>query len=263
VTVVATPSGGGDVVVINDLNVWSTEGTSGGSKPENQVFFANLMRLPAGTPRAAGTTVMFYNGVNAWAGMDASEPGAMFVDALTTALVDSGYTVVNETGSLASIAPEVKLIFVWLPSSAIPTAGVNGLKQFASEGGRVIVVGENIYVMGPEGIDVENDLLGRLGAQMTNSGDCVVGGEYAPAVGSHELVSGVAQLYVACASTMTPGPNDYPLFEDTAHRVVGAVAKIDVTPLPADPLIQSSLRMPRRAATTRDLAQFRRATLGR
>jgi hypothetical protein len=263
VTVVATPSGGGDVVVINDVNVWGTEASSGGLKPENQVFFANLMRLPAGTPRAAGTTVMFYNGVNAWAGMGVSEPGAIFVDALTTALVDSGYTVVNEMGSLASIAPEVKLIFVWLPSSAIPTAGVNGLKQFASEGGRVIVVGENIYAMGQEGIDVENDLLGRLGAQLTNTGDCAVPGEYAPSVGSHELVSGVAQLYMACVSTMTPGPNDYPLFEDTAHRVVGAVAKIDLTPLPEDLMIQSSLRMPRRAATTRDLAQFRRATLGR
>jgi hypothetical protein len=269
VTIVATPSAGGDVVVINDVNIWGTEMASGGSMPENQVFFANLMRLPAGTPRAAGTTVVFYNGANPWAGGNVSEPGAMYVDALTTALSDSGYTVVNEVGSLADIAPEVKLLFVWLPASTLATADVNGLKRFASEGGRVIVVGENIYAVGEEGIAAENALLGQLGAQLTNTGDCAVPGEYAPAVGNHDLVSGVTAIFMNCVSTMTPGPNDYPLFEDSRHLVVGAVAKIDVTPLPESSLllesslVRRSLRMTRRANTARDVAKFRLATLGR
>ena len=262
VTIVATPSSGGDVVVINDVNVWGTEAWSGGSKPENQAFFANLMKLPSGTARSNGTRVVFYNGASQWSGQGVSEPGAIYVDALTTALTDSGYSVVNETGSIANIASDVKLLFVWLPTFSIATADVNGLKKFAGEGGRVIVVGENINAMGQQGLDAENELLGNLGAQLTNTGACAVPGEYAPAVGSHDLVSGVPALYMNCVSNMTPGPNDYPLFEDNAHLVVGAVAKIDITPLP-ESSIRRSLRMPRRAPSARELAQFRLRTLGR
>jgi hypothetical protein len=88
--------------------------------------------------------------------------------------------------------------------------------------------------MGEEGLAAENQLLADLGAQLTNQGGCDVS-EGTPAVvaGSHQLLDGVTGLNMACASSMTPGPNDYVLFRDPGNNhVVGAVVKIDLTPLP-------------------------------
>jgi hypothetical protein len=87
--------------------------------------------------------------------------------------------------------------------------------------------------MGTNGIAAENQLLQDLGAQLTNQGGCLVnGGEYAQAEGTHQMVSGVPQVLMACASPMIPGPDDFVLFRAPTGEVVGAVAKIDLTPLP-------------------------------
>jgi hypothetical protein len=146
--------------------------------------------------------------------------------------VDLGYTVVNETGSLATIPADVKVIFIWTPGATLPVDDVNGLKQFAGQGGRVVVVGENAGFMGTEGLAAENQLLSDLGAQLTNQGGCLVPGEYVLAEGTHQLVSGISQVFMWCVSPMTPGPNDFVLFRASGGEVVGAVAKIDLTLLP-------------------------------
>jgi hypothetical protein len=221
------PTPGADLVVFNDINMWMN-GT-GGEKPENQVFFENLMSFTGG-PRALGHTVMFYNGVDTPCYTSCTTTGEL--TALTGKLTSLGYSLVDESGSLASIPADVKVIFIWLPGVQVSISDVNGLKQFAGEGGRVVLVGENEGMMGVQGLAAENQLLQDLGAQLTNQGGCLMNNQYAPAEGTHQLVTGVSQISMWCVSPMIPGPDDFVLFRAPTGEVVGAVAKIDLTPLP-------------------------------
>jgi hypothetical protein len=230
------PTAGGDVVVFNDVNMWQ----SGiGSSVANTTFFKNLVNFGGDSVRASGTTVLFYTGAGAICASECTAPDGGYVGALVTKLTALGYTIENKTtAGLGTIATSVKVVFVWNPSVTLPASDVNALKKFASEGGRVVIVGENGGYMGTEGLAAENQLLADLGAQLTNSGSCDAPyGHPAVAAGSHQLLDGVTELDMACASSMTPGPNDYVLFRDRDNNnVVGAVAKIDFTPIP-EPVI--------------------------
>ena len=230
------PTAGGDVVVFNDINMWEN-GT--GSTVNNKKFFENLVTFGGDSARATGMTVLFYVGSGSRCGAECSAPSGGYVGALVSKLTILGYTIVNDSGSLASIASDVKVVFVWTPVLNLPASYVNGLKKFASEGGRVVIVGENDGYMGVDGLATENKLLADLGAELTNQGGCDVS-ESGPAVvaGTHQLLVGVTALNMACASSMTPGANDYVLFRDAENNhVVGAVAKIDLTPLVDEPVI--------------------------
>ncbi|HMH55110.1 MAG TPA: hypothetical protein VK535_02530 [Gemmatimonadales bacterium] len=227
---IAGPTPGADVLVFNDVDMWSS---SFGSGPENLTLFGNIVGFAGGGSRVSGHTVMFYTGAESWCGEECSTATSPFTDALGGRLVELGYAIVNETGSLATIPADVKVIFILLPMATVPVEDVNGLKQFAGQGGRVVVVGENQWVMGTTGLAAENQLLQDLGAQLTNQGGCLVNsGEYAQAEGTHQMVTGLTQILMACASPMIPGPDDFVLFRAPTGEVVGAVAKIDLTPLP-------------------------------
>jgi hypothetical protein len=227
---IAGPTPGADVLVFNDVDMWSS---SFGSGPENLTLFGNIVGFAGGGSRVSGHTVMFYTGAGSWCGEECSTATSPFTDALGGRLVGLGYAILNETGSLATIPADVKVIFIFLPMATVPVDDVNGLKQFAGQGGRVVVVGENQWVMGTTGLAAENQLLQDLGAQLTNQGGCLVNsGEYAQAEGTHQMVTGLTQILMACASPMIPGPDDFVLFRAPTGEVVGAVAKIDLTLLP-------------------------------
>jgi hypothetical protein len=226
VTLVGTPSAGADVIVVNDVNMWEE---AYGGNAENQRFFANIVNYEATGPRADGKTVMYYTGASSGCAEICSTTGYI-TGALSPVLTDLGYTLMDETGSLASIPADVKVIFLWMPMTVIPTNEVNALKQFAAEGGRLVVVGENggYYNVG---IETENKLLADLGSELENQGDCAWG----PGVleSDHQLVSGMTTITIACASTMTPGPNDYVVVRAPGSgAVIVAVTRIDLTPLP-------------------------------
>jgi hypothetical protein len=223
----AGPTPGADLIVFNDINIWDEYG---GEAPENHLFYENVMSFTGGV-RASGHTVMFYNAADSRCAAYCSTTGGM--TALTAKLTQLGYTLTDESGSLASIPADVKVIFVWTPGGQVPISDVNGLKQFAGQGGRIVLVGEHEAFMGPEGIAAENQLIHDLGGQLTNEGGCLVNGdERAHAEGTHQLVTGVAQIRMGCVSPMTPGPDDFVLFRAPTEEVVGAVVKIDLTPIP-------------------------------
>jgi hypothetical protein len=227
---IAGPTPGADVLVFNDVDMWSSWFGSG---PENLTLFGNIVGFAGGGSRVSGHTVMFYTGAGSWCGEECSTATSSYTAALGGRLVELGYAIVNETGSLATIPADVKVIFIFLPMATVPADDVNGLKQFAGQGGRVVVVGENQWVMGTTGLAAENQLLQDLGAQLTNQGGCLVNsGEYAQAEGTHQMVTGLTQILMACASPMIPGPDDFVLFRAPTGEVVGAVAKIDLTLLP-------------------------------
>jgi hypothetical protein len=223
----AGPPPGADLVVFNDINIWDYYG---GEAPENYVFYENLMSFTGGL-RGSGHTVMFYTGAGSICAEYCSTAGEM--TALTGKLTELGYSLVDETASLANIPADVKVVFVWTPGGQVSIGDVNGLKLFAGQGGRVVVIGENEWFMGSEGVAAENQLLHDLGAQLTNQGGCLVNGaEYAQSEGTHQLVTGISRIRMGCVSPMIPGPDDFVLFRAPTGEVVGAVAKIDLTPLP-------------------------------
>lgn len=225
VTVSLAPTPGGDLIVLTDIDVWNNDW--GGVKPENQAFAANVVGFTGSGPRASGHTVMYYSGTSpcgAWC------PG--YQNGLSAKLTDLGYTISNVAGSLATIPSDVKVVFLIVPGAPLGQADLNGLKQFASEGGRVVLITDNDAWLSGTTFEGQNQILSDLGVHMTINPGCAAY-YYIPAEGSHQATMGVSQLYMACASTITMGPGAYTLFRDpTNSQVVVAVAKIDVTPLP-------------------------------
>jgi len=241
VTITAVPTSGGDLVVFNDVNLF--DGTAA-QNPNNQLFYLNLVNYTASGPRASQTSVMFYFGHSSlWFPAGVAAGGYM-----------TGFTV-NSVFSepLTNIPSSYKVIFLWTPITPFSNDEVNALKQFSAEGGRVIFVGEHAGFYG-SGIPIENALLQKMGAQMTNSGgffDCFgddgfPGFPVLPASRlntSHQIMHGLTGLALACASEVIPGPNDFVLFRSfDGNHVLAGVAKIDLTPLPAG---TSVVRAPR------------------
>jgi hypothetical protein len=227
VTITAAPTAGADVVVVNDVDSWSLEY---GSTPGNATFFGNLVDYTGSGSRTTGHTVMYYTGAGAGCGAGCTTTG-WYTGALGSTLTGLGYTLLDESGSLLNIPSDVKVIFIWMPRNQIGTSEVNALKQFAAEGGRLVVVGENGGYYGAGGIAIENQLLADLGSQLVNQGDC----SWGPGVieSSHQVVEGVDELSLACVSTMIPGPNDWVVArEPETNKVLVAVTRIDLTPLP-------------------------------
>ena len=181
-----------------------------------------------------------------------------------------GYTT-DETkvhSSLISIPSDVKVLILVMPGTAFSTSEVNGLKTFASQGGRIFFVGENggYYSYG---LALENAFLASMGALMTNTGSCdAYPWQYG--VGNvnsvpHQLTTGIVatgagSFFMACVSRINLGPNDFalmtttvldgslsppPLVNGQRSAVVAAIAKIDLT---LTPVVSASRRTPNTGA---------------
>jgi uncharacterized protein YjdB len=226
VTIHAVPPAGTDVVVLNDVNVFDATGMADAN---NRLFVNNLVSYTGPGPRATQTGVELYLG-----------HGSLFppsVALLNAAMPGFTIATVTET-AITSIPATFKVLFLWAPTVAFSNAEINVMKQFSAEGGRIVFVGEHSGVYAT-GIPIENNFLSNMGAQMTNAGgafDCA-NPDYPilPAsrlTTTHQVMTGLTQLTVACASEVVPGPNDFVLFRSVdGTRVLGGVAKIDVTPL--------------------------------
>jgi len=165
---------------------------------------------------------------------------------LNAVLASAGFNVTHVDDLAASITPipsNIKAIFLWTPTTPYTNSEINILKSFAGQGGRIVFVGEYEGYYTPAGIATENAFFRAMGTQMTNAGglfDCgqVVLGS--ASLRSHQVTTGMTGITLACASQVIPGPNDYAFLYDSRNTtVLGAVAKIDLTPLPPDPIILS------------------------
>src|SRR5205085_7849109 len=119
--------------------------------------------------------------------------------------------------------------FLIMPEAVFTDSEINILKQFASDGGRIVYVGERAPFLGATGINVENQFFQAMGAVMRN-----IGGDYAciyqmdaSHVKPHQVTTGLTGISMACASAVQLGPNDYALVTDqrNASVVLAAVAK--------------------------------------
>lgn len=244
VTIKPVPSSGADVIVFNDLNVFDN---TAAADPNNLLLYANLVSYTGSGTRAANTRVLVHRGHSVRCfeplGNQECSPSGWSTFESTMRAVGTGYTVDDvddASASLTSIAANVKVIILALPMTSYSTAEINALKNFAGEGGRIVFVGEWDGFYGV-GITVENDFLTNMGAVMRNTGGAVDCFDDPPAgykvlpsssLRSHQVTTGLAQLTIVCASVVQPGPNDYALFYDRSGLLVlGAVAKVDLTPL--------------------------------
>ncbi len=233
----SAPSSGGDVVVFNDLNMFDNYAAQDSS---NARLFKNLVDFTATGPRASATRVLIHLGHGSLCITECPRTWTTFVSTMS----GQGYSVTyadDETAPLTTLGSDVKVVILVLPTQAYSDAEINALKAFASEGGRIQFVGEFQSFYGDAGIAVENEFLTKMGAQMQNTGgqvDCVTTDGYPvipeSSLRAHQVTTGLAQLTVACASVVQPGPDDYPLVYDTSGEfVLSAVAKVDLTPLTA------------------------------
>jgi len=236
VTISPIPSSGADVIVFNDINIFDQDGALDGN---NVQLFKNLVSFTASGPRASGQTVLIHYG-HASLCASSGDPGCTWTTFQST-LTGQGFTVTTGndlTAPLTSIASNVKVIILVVPTTAYSHAEINSLKAFAGQAGRILFVGEHVGFYGSGRIGVENQFLADMGAVMQNTGgavDCANPSRPvlpSSSLRSHQVTEGLTQLTVACASVLNPGPNDYPLFYDTSNQqVLGAVAKVDLTSL--------------------------------
>ncbi len=242
-TISTTPSAGGELIVINDIN-WGDLGFAGYPSsmtyPGNRRFVQNLVNFaPTGT-RATATKVWFFNeGGNSGAN---HMPNSGFSN-VAAAITAEGFTVEskNQHRDLETIPSDVKVIFLMMPGTTFAKAEYNALKTFASEGGRIVYVGENggYYSYG---LTLQDTFIRTMGGVMTNTGSCDAGGWIVKPY-AHQLSTGIGEdnatgFYMNCVSRLNLGPNDYAIFRDPRTLIGGQMtvmvgaAKIDYALIP-------------------------------
>jgi hypothetical protein len=248
-TAPAAPPPGTDIVVVNDLNIFDNPRMENAG---NQTLVRNLVTYTHAGPRGAGTKV--------W--IDAGRSSQCAVNSYCTVSGLSGFTAqveaegVGMTVTLVSSTPgfytstsipsDVKVVFLWTPRDEFSLEEVNTFKQFAAEGGRLVFVGENSLYYSADDIAMENKLMTDLGAQLTNTGAMIECGSNPvlpeASIRAHQITTDVTSLGIACASSMTLGPQDFALFFDTSNQfVLSAVARINTVPTP---IVTATARVP-------------------
>ena len=229
------PSAGADVIVVNDMNLFDNGFIQ---NPNNKLFAANLVNYQAVGSRNNGTVVMYDRGRNSscFADQECADPAQTTLDSVITA---NGFSLskVDTLAAWDNIPANVKVIFLWNPTVPYTRNDINGFKAFASQGGRIVFLGEHVGFYGQVGIDTENQFLTDMGAQFTNIGAVLACQETIPAsaISQHQVTTGLTDITIACASEARPGPNDFPLFLESTGLAVAGVAKISTIPLPAPP----------------------------
>ena len=260
VTITGTPTAGGELIVMNDIN-WGDLGLqkSGGSYiyPGNAQFVQNLEGFTTTGVRSAATEVLMV--------IDSGYPYSQFASfsndwsEVGNIITGAGYTTATSTAhaDLANIPSNVKVVILMMPGLTFGTPEINGLKTFASQGGRILFIGENGGYYG-YGISIENDFLASMGALMTNNGACDATGVIVTS-NPDQLTTGIAAtgpggFYMNCVSDITPGPNDFTLMTYNGNVVAG-IATIDFTLIsdlrhPPQAPIPSAMRMLSPSATS-------------
>ena len=250
VTIKPIPSTGGEVVVFNDINLFD----AGASSTNNNQFYRNLVQFTAPGARASQTGVMMHRGHSSRCGYAGGPCVSGALAGFYSVLTGAGFNITdidNSSAAITSIPASIKVLFLWNPVTSYASAEINVMKQFASEGGRIIFIGEWDGYYGTAGIATENAFFASMGAQMTNQGgayDCGRVDLPASSLRPHQITAGMNGLRIGCASRVLPGPNDYPLFYNTGNTIVlGAVAKVDLTPLSSASFLASAqgIRVPK------------------
>ncbi len=195
------------------------------------------MNFSASGARSSATKVLsindgnaYYNFSTKWTQMKAIFQG-------------EGYTTTEVSGpsahsALLPIPSDVKLLVINDPVYAFSATEINSLKSFASQGGRILLVGENpAYYYETYRAGVENPLLAALGSSITVNGQCYAPGVFISTT-AHQVTTGVAtsgsgSIYMNCASYHTGhGTRDVAIGRDGSGNVMLSAVTVNTTPMP-------------------------------
>ncbi|GGA79399.1 hypothetical protein GCM10011369_21680 [Neiella marina] len=224
----AAPSPGGDLIVINDVNVFDDDRIW---RADNIQFVKNLANFSDSSERSSETTIMWDRSHDSRCD---NTCGNNSFSRMISELENEGFNIEQnyEKSGIETVKPNVKLIILWTPQENYSVNEIVSLKKFASEGGRIVYVGENDKYMLSTGIQHQNDFLISMGASMRNIGEAVYGGNTYFNISEsneHQIVHSVNQIVVNYVSLLSLGPNDYPLItSDDGSDVIAGVAVIDI-----------------------------------
>lgn len=232
-----------EIVVLNDINLFDNTAME---NENNQQFVTNLVEFDEPGSRADGTVIWWDNGRGSFCGASCA------LSAMTTMasqITDvSGFQIdeINSSsGSLVDVPTDVKVIFLWNPAEPFVVDEINALKEFASEGGRIVFIGEHEAFYPSDAVEnVLNPFLADMGSEMTNVGGLIDCGRQIVPQSSlrydHQITDNVNELAMGCASEVLPGADDIALFYDQTNTIVLAgVAKVTTDPITALALAQA------------------------
>jgi hypothetical protein len=129
-----TVPGGDDIVVFGDANIF---GDTAAADPNNQQLFRNLVNFRTQATRSTGTHVR----------IDCSHGPALYCspsNTFTATMAAAGYTVDAGRTLSPPIPANVKLYVISPPTQTFTQAELAALSQFASEGGRIVLLAESV-----------------------------------------------------------------------------------------------------------------------
>ena len=235
------------IIVFNDTNIFDDVGmdddfeSDSSSNPNNKRLVRNLVGFTGTGTHASGTVVQFDCGRSSGFTHPCDSTSDFSTNTMKNEIVAAGYTVsvVNSSsGSISSIPSNVKVLFLWLPKVAFTGVEINALKQFASNGGRIVFVGEYPGFYGSSNITgVANPLLKDLGAKSAistatavDNGFTKVGASSINTSPGHQVTTGLTGIEHAATARMTVDSGDTVLWKDAAgSNDVAAAVKIDVS----------------------------------
>lgn len=227
----APPAASGDILVINDLNAFDNGRIMLG---DNQQFVKNMVNFAGNGIRSQGDRVVFDTTSSRSPGLVSSRVFQLWLEeGFETINNSSPNFIQNELPTLT----DVKTYVIWLRLAPFSDAEINGLKNFAREGGRIVYISEHAGFMGTGGIQTQNDFLARMGAQMRNLGFSRHGGNHKTTFSTegerHQMLNGIdldEGVYVNYVSVLSVGPSDFPLLYDrTGTDIIAGIATIDLS----------------------------------
>jgi uncharacterized protein YjdB len=240
---------GGDLVVLNDINVFDDNAFS--RSTDNELFFRNMFANVTTGARAGANKVWFDHGR-----LSNCVGPCIGLSGFTNALAQDGLVIqyiATSQGTLINIPPDVRAIILWLPNLTYTTAEINSLKAFAAEGGRIVFNGEHGSFY--NGFALENSFLESMGSSMRVFGafvNCNYTDLFAASIRPHAITNGVTSITMGCSSVLELGPNDVPLYVDNGNAgegysngschfscVLAAVTRINTTPIVLGDVISS------------------------
>jgi hypothetical protein len=242
-----TSGGGGDLIVLEDWN-WGTNDhglTGNGSVyPGNVQFIKNLVNFTPSGSRASATKVISLLDRPIYPSLSTN------FSVLASIVQGQGLTAVEASSHsvLTPVASDVKVILLVAPGYSFTTSEINGLKTFASQGGRIVFIGENSGTY-PYQESIENPFLIAMGAaaRSQSSPSCLAQGVIVTTA-AHSVTTGITAsgsggFYMNCTSYLTGlGASDATLFTSGSY-ILGAAVSFSLTPLgPAAAMAPAQLR---------------------
>jgi hypothetical protein len=234
--VLGAGGGAGDIVVVNDWNIWDS-GANGPTLVQNLVatapnsgtkvvWWCGRQANPSGTSLSGGICNVSI----------ASDGGGQFQgtrDAITAA----GWSFeVDYQTPLASIPTDVRVFWLWTPTEQLSDAEVNVLKSFAARGGRIVFNADfkESWYSSAHHADIETRLLQQLGTGITSTGTLRSSSRILEP--AHPIMAGVTSLYFGAPGDMQVSGPAVALVDDGSGNVLMAWAPVTSTPLSASPV---------------------------